>query len=234
MTKRAAPGRPPLEYTSATGRDPVSEALVTLISGLKPDARLPSERELATTLKVSRTALRDRLTVLEALGVLRRRSGSGTYVQALDSTNLTLALYLAISVSSLSLEALHSVRQGLERQAARRRRLGDPVLIAHMRKAVMAMEDSTDAHELELADIDFHRTLFQAAANPALSFFADALGGVLRRDVSKRRLRMQPLPDDHQMMVKLHNAVLESIQSSDAEAAMRAIDAHFDTIDRLP
>jgi len=214
--------------------DPVSAALAALVRNLAPGQRLPSERDLAVQFNVSRTALRDRLSVLEGLGILRRRSGSGTYVQELDSASLTLALDLAISASRLSLVDLHSVRHALERQAAlEATMLAEPVPIAYMLKAVKTMKTSNDPAEVDKADLAFHRALLHAAGNPALSFFADALSGVLQQSLAQRRQRMRLLPDDRQLMVELHLGVYEAVQSGDEVAAMRAIDHHFQTFDRL-
>lgn len=214
--------------------DPVSAAVSELIRQLAPGDRLPGERELATTLNVSRAALRDRLSQLEGLGVLERRTGSGTYVRELESANLTNALDLAVRASRLSLPALHSVRVALERQAAREAaRLAEPVPIAYMRKAVKTMQEPTalDA-DIFQADLSFHRALFNAAANPALSFFADALRGVLKKDLAKRRERMRVWPDDRQVMIDVHLAIYDAVQSGDEQAAMQAIDHHFDLIDQ--
>ncbi|MBS1678300.1 MAG: FadR family transcriptional regulator [Actinobacteria bacterium] len=214
------------------GEDPVSAAVSGLIRRLEPGDRLPGERELAATLNVSRTALRDRLGQLESLGVLERRTGSGTYVRELESANLTIALDLAVSASRLSLDALHSVRVALERQAAAEAAArAAAVPIAYMREAIGTMEGSSArGPEMFQADLAFHEALFNAAGNPALSFFAAALRGVLRDDLAKRRRRMQRLPDDQEVMVEVHTRVYEAIHAGDAEGAMRAIDHHFDVI----
>jgi DNA-binding transcriptional MocR family regulator len=50
--------------------------------GLAPGARLPSERELATSLKLSRTTTTNAYRELESRGVLRRHVGRGTFVCA--------------------------------------------------------------------------------------------------------------------------------------------------------
>jgi DNA-binding transcriptional MocR family regulator len=50
--------------------------------GLAPGARLPSERELANTLKLSRTTTTNAYRELESRGVLRRHVGRGTFVCA--------------------------------------------------------------------------------------------------------------------------------------------------------
>ncbi len=60
----------------------ISENLLERIAtgDLTPDERLPSERELSKTLKVSRMTLRAALHVLDNKGLLIRRPGDGTYI----------------------------------------------------------------------------------------------------------------------------------------------------------
>lgn len=60
----------------------ISENLLERIAtgDLSPDERLPSERELSKTLKVSRMTLRAALRVLDNKGLLIRRPGDGTYI----------------------------------------------------------------------------------------------------------------------------------------------------------
>jgi DNA-binding FadR family transcriptional regulator len=45
-----------------------------------PGAKLPNERELATQLNTSRTAVRSALAMMERQGLVRRRVGSGTFL----------------------------------------------------------------------------------------------------------------------------------------------------------
>ena len=47
---------------------------------LRPGDRLPAERELAAQIGVSRPSVRAGLHALAAMGVVRSRHGSGTYI----------------------------------------------------------------------------------------------------------------------------------------------------------
>jgi len=214
--------------------DPVSASLARLIQQMRPGERLPSERDLAVQLDVSRTALRDRLGMLEGLGVLRRRAGAGTYVETLRPDALSVALNLAISSSHLPLESLESVRIALERQAAAEAaRRADPVLIAYMKRAIDTMAATEQRADVLAADRAFHQSLLRAAGNPSLTFFADALSSVLTQDLAERseRLRAEPLSTSRQaLLVDHHTRIYDAIMAGDPEAAMRAVDGHFDAI----
>jgi len=214
--------------------DGVAEELARLIRRLGSGARLMPERELAAYLGVSRTALRDRLQLMEGLGVLKRVVGSGTYIQELNPTGLALGLDLALTSSQLPLGALHSVRVALERQAAMEAvDQTDPVLIAHMRKALDTIAAAPDDQAVDDADFHFHVTLLRASGNPALAFFADALSGVLHEALAERRAEMRRLAGDHEIMIRLHNTIYEAVQSGDRAAAAAAVDEHFETFDHL-
>ncbi|MGI8626087.1 MAG: FadR/GntR family transcriptional regulator [Geodermatophilaceae bacterium] len=214
--------------------DPVSAGLSDVIRSLAPGDRLLGERDLAVTLGVSRTALRDRLRLMEGLGVLRRTTGSGTFVQDLDPTGLALALDIALSSSRIPLSALHTVRTAIERQAAiEAAGQQDPVLIAHMRKAVDTIAASTEDSEVDNADFHFHDTLLRASGNQALAFFASALGGVLHKSLHERRIEMRKIAGDREVMARVHRDIYDAVASGDSVAAAAAVEEHFATFDRL-
>jgi len=71
----ATSARPSLRHRIA---DELRERLLT--GEMPAGSRLPSEPELARSLRVSRSSLRAAIALLEADGLLRRMHGSGTYV----------------------------------------------------------------------------------------------------------------------------------------------------------
>src|SRR5882724_1697577 len=73
---------------SHAGRESLYDQLVNALESaiergdLAPEARLPSERELAVSLKLSRTTTTNAYRELESRGLLRRHVGRGTFVCA--------------------------------------------------------------------------------------------------------------------------------------------------------
>ena len=73
----------------------ISEEIVDQIKSLiskgdlKPGDRIPSERELAVMLGVSRPSVREAIMVLDAMGFLEARQGGGTYVRSLMDASIT-------------------------------------------------------------------------------------------------------------------------------------------------
>lgn len=223
---------PPDTFAQSFAEDALSTALSQLIRRLAPGDRLPAERDLAVRLGVSRTALRDRLGVLEGLGMLRRRTGSGTYVSALRPATVGLALNLAISSSQIPLNHLESVRIALERQAAAEAARHREPAVAELVRSVEEMSTAPDLTGILRADQDFHRALLRASQNPSLEFFADALSGLLAEDLTARARRFDASSSTaaRELLVGRHAAIHEAIGRGDPLEAMRTVDRHFDAL----
>lgn len=91
------------------------EALISQ-GGMRPGDRLPSERELAESLGVSRTSVRQALKVLEAARLVECRIGSGTFVadpRFHDRAGLSGLLPDVVDIAFL--KHLIAARSGIER-----------------------------------------------------------------------------------------------------------------------
>jgi len=203
--------------------------LVTLLMAKEPGQQIPSERELAETLGISRTALRDRISRLVSLGILQRREREGTFLTGIQPDSISDTLILSLMSSQLTIDSLISVRFALERHAGMAAcDLRDEQALEDLAKAVRRMSDSDDGRELFEADNDFHRALFRASGSEGLIFFSQMLHSVLRGTV-----RYIALEHDREMLRKVHGDVLEAVQNQDREAAAAAIDSHFAWLETL-
>ena len=81
--------------------------------------RLPPERQLASSMGVGRSAIREALAALEILGVVSVRPGSGTYLRGNVSELLPQTLSWGMMLGEPKTRELIGVRHGLEVQAAR-------------------------------------------------------------------------------------------------------------------
>src|SRR5690349_20562334 len=116
------------EITAALGvlpsGTPVSEVarrMLDLFTGgsIAAGTRLPPERQLATTLGVGRSAVREALAALEILGIVEVRPGAGTYLRGSTSELLPQSLRWGILIGRRSTEELVELRGALEIYAAR-------------------------------------------------------------------------------------------------------------------
>ena len=73
-----------------------------ILAGIfKADDRLPAERELARILNVSRTAVREGIRLLEVIGIVESRQGSGNYITTHFDQTLEQVLTMMYTLDEL-------------------------------------------------------------------------------------------------------------------------------------
>jgi GntR family transcriptional regulator, transcriptional repressor for pyruvate dehydrogenase complex len=151
----------------------IAERIVTAISlgEFVPGQRLPTERDLAAMLEVSRTTVREALQRLQASGyvITRRGRGGGTFVRtgrgpdSDDMIRRTLLPAWAELTEILDLRRL--IEQLIARTAAQRRDQHD---IAAIRQAVDDYARAADRDASQLADNALHQAIARATHNARL------------------------------------------------------------------
>lgn len=180
-----------------------------IISGtLAPSERLP-EVELAATLGVSRTPVREALRLLLGEQLVERRSDGGFRVATLDISQIR-GVY---DVRAL-LEGLHA------RDACRRL---TPADFATLRQLIDRMSLLRD-HYAEVVRIgtDFHGLIEQVADNRWCSQMLQQIRGHIDR---YRRLSTREAGRSEAAVAE-HEAIYEALLSGDAERAESAMRAH--------
>lgn len=202
--------------------------IVRQIIEMGPGVKLPSERDQASELGASRTALRDRLSSLESIGVLERRVGVGTFTKGLRPEAVRESLILGMVSSGINVASLRPVRVALERQAVvEAARYSDYETNAGMFAALKAMEASDNTEALHSADVAFHKALFRASGSAGLIFFSEVMGGSLD---PKTRLVVSR---DKEMMRHVHRNIADAIAAHDVLRAVHSIEEHFSWLDSI-
>lgn len=135
---------------------------------LSPGDRLPSERELASALHVSRPSVREAVRSLQAEGVLVVRHGQGVYVAEPDARR---RLRSAMAELDHTLNELFAMREVLEVPAARwAAERQDTAALAAVQNAYDALEAAIrrqplDFAELQTLDAGFHLEIVRASGN---------------------------------------------------------------------
>ncbi len=189
-------------------------------AGLKVNDRLPAERELATSLGVSRPILREALRHLAALGVLEAKTGSGTYLRSLLAPT-DRHLIVRIEMERQSLMQLLELRRALETEVV-------ALVAARASEAeIEELEGLVDKLERDFfehgdnpeADKAFHLALYRCAGNPLFLRLIEPLWEALeqfwqyplgKKDFAKRTRLM-------------HRAIYERIRARDPEGARTAM-----------
>ncbi|MFD3513959.1 FadR/GntR family transcriptional regulator [Streptomyces sp. NPDC058657] len=232
---RTGPGPAP-ELTAAAAKETVThraiEAVKAMITSgrLTSGQRLPTERDLAVRLGISRSSMREAIRALTVLGVLESRHGSGVYVTNLDAVDLldTFGVVAEISPTSRLVEFLE-VRRILESSAAALAAARiDSSQLASLSAQLDAMNGTDDPEEFLAADMAFHRTVAQAAGNEALAAIVEGLSSRTFRARVRRGLQdagaFAQTREEHR---RIYRALLDR----DPEAARVAAAAHVSTVE---
>lgn len=191
---------------------------------LKPGDRLPSERDIASWLQVSRTSVRQALTALKAVGLVDVRHGGGVYVlRSPDEVIPTLALQLLDQYQQLP--AIMEVREALEtatcRLAARRRSAQD---LKRLRGALENMADAVaSGGDPAPADAQFHEAIALAAHNELLH----DLMSQLEDPIDKTRRASLSRPGRPPMSLEAHRLIYEAIEAENEDLAAERMREHL-------
>ena len=192
---------------------------------LKPGDRLPPERELARSLKISRSSLRAGIGFLAAMGVLKSRHGAGTFVAtgppALDSSSLTVLGALHGFLPWQMFEARLTIEASVAALAAER---ANNDQLAELAEEVAEMYASMDdPQEYLIHDIRFHRTIARASGNPILG----ALMETITANLYETRRATVEYSVDLKESAEMHREIYRAIRSRNPENARRAMEQHL-------
>ncbi|HXE79448.1 MAG TPA: FadR/GntR family transcriptional regulator [Vicinamibacterales bacterium] len=192
---------------------------------LKPGERLPSERELASRIGVSRPSVRSGLRTLAAMGIVRTRHGSGTYIShgppALDGTPLRVLAALHGMNPEQILEARRVLEVGVAGLAAERASMEQIAVLAEEVSGMFASVDNPDAFMAH--DLRFHRAIANASGNPVLATLLE----MITRLFFESRRRPERTPEQFREMAIVHRNIYQAVRARDAERARREMNSHL-------
>jgi GntR family transcriptional regulator, transcriptional repressor for pyruvate dehydrogenase complex len=190
--------------------------------------RLPPERDLCEQFKVSRTVIREAIRLLEAKGLIISYGGSGSYVSAIQSSDVvnSLEMYIATQNIEMPYADLMEIRRVIEVQvavlAAERAKPDD---IAQLDQILQNQRFAlNDPALFAQYDLEFHMSMARATGN---HLFELILSPIVEPLYEGRRLSSE-IPGVAQEAINLHQAVLDRIKSGDAEGAGEAMSAHLE------
>jgi len=213
----------------------ISEEIVTqikvLISDgqLKPGERVPSERELAALLGVSRPSVREAIMVLEAMGLVESRQGGGTFVRSLTESALADPLMSLVEKNPRMLHQLAEVRMGLETWSAylAAQRATDAE-IETLRQLVDEMERQAEDGGWD-AEVDtrFHYAITTATHNTIQLHVLNTIHGLFHTTIMVALTEFYQKEGYIKMLLKHHRSILERIAARDPEGARQAMSEHL-------
>jgi GntR family transcriptional repressor for pyruvate dehydrogenase complex len=234
VSRRAQRPAVTLERLPSLGvKERVAGQLRSLIEAgsLQAGEQLPSERELAEQLGVSRSTVREAVQFLGAMGLVEIRHGSGTFVRPKGDRDQLPSEWLRWTQRHQGqVHELLEVRRGLEAVAAelaaeRADDLSDiEAALADMEAAI----EGPDVPGLVEADLAFHTALAAVTGNTALQQLTESLG----RELLRERGAIWNERGRPERSLSEHRRIYEAVRAGDAIGARAAVVDHLHSVEQ--
>lgn len=187
---------------------------------LRAGDQLPSERAIAEEFAANRKTVRQALQRLADMGVIDRRQGSGSYVQAYAAISARSTEEIEVPAASPldALEARKVFEPGLYRLVVARATGED---FERMREAIEHMRAAKDQTSFKKAGYEFHLQVARATRNPVLVGMYEMLVAARGKAGWGKLLQLndrKELRDDQ--LAGLQN-IFDALLARDADAAAR-------------
>lgn len=192
--------------------------------------KLPGQRQLAEELCVSRASLREAITMLEGLGLLRSEPGRGVFIARPGQEGDGSAYGRWSFHGRYALRDVYMVRSQLEELAVRlAASVITPSGVQLLRDTVAQMRSAGESGDLVAmaeADHAFHARIFELAGSPML---LDIVAGIHELIESSRRVAFAN-PARVREPIHEHETIIDALQTGSPEAAAQAMRHHLHNV----
>jgi DNA-binding FadR family transcriptional regulator len=223
-------GVPGSGFVRRTVKDMIVDKLASLIATgvLQIGDDLPSERDLAMALSVSRETVRGAIQTLAGRGIVETSQGARTCVVSTDVGHVHSGITGPGTINRYDIDAVHAARLLVERAvvAEAAEHIDDEVL-ARL-DALLAVQARTmdDPIRFLISDREFHVAIYRSSQNALLcDFVIDLYTYMLeqRRDAVSQPGAIRRSYEDHQEIVL-------ALRAHDAAATAAAFSRHIERI----
>ncbi|HEX7074012.1 MAG TPA: FCD domain-containing protein [Hyphomicrobiaceae bacterium] len=210
----------------------MAERLLAQMAGgtLLSERKLPPERILAETFKVSRGVVREALNALQMAGIVERHVGDGTYLaESIDPLQLkAVSLRQTLDASANVIEAIEArealdlavTNLAIENAKADDLEVMDGIL-GRMRGAI----DGGDVHRYLPLTLDLHAAIARAGGNSVLAGVVCYLIDLIRPNLWIIEQNYSPSIADESFGI--HKAMVDAIRERSRRKAQAAVRKHY-------
>jgi GntR family transcriptional repressor for pyruvate dehydrogenase complex len=196
-------------------------------NNLKAGDQLPTERNLAEVLEVSRPVIREALGTLEALGLIVKKQGKGIFLKDPNFSVLFNEMMTVWKQDENSLEQLLNFRIILEQASVEH-------IIEHSQPGdleslyeiiVQSEQPAISFSEFIKLDYLFHRKLLSLTRSPLFTQLTDVINKYFYGIETKKKL--DGSVPDYPITIKQHRRIVELLQAKDKEGAAQMLKVHL-------
>lgn len=208
--------------------DYIKKLLIT--EKLSVGDKLPAERTIADTLSISRNSTREALRMLDHMGVIASKQGSGNYLVGDIQQNLVDSLSMMLIMRTTNRMEISQFRRYIELSAFnivfdRHIDFNTDVLADTLAK----MENASMQDKIHL-DKEFHYLFFSASNNQLMISIMNALSEIYENFVEF--ILTNADKNIQNRLAQTHHNLYRSFVAKDKTSGIRAINEHYDIIEK--
>lgn len=200
---------------------------------LRPGDALPSERELASLIGVSRPPLREALNALQAMGFVEIRPRRKIIVKSVAEKTFLDPLSLFISEDIDKIFELLEMRRAMESWAAyMAAKRATPKDIEKLQAIVHRDQNNLkNSRDDAKTDADFHVAISAATHNTLFSHLMASCYHLLWNTQRVSRDRIFQKKVNRKLIAQQHLRIFEAIRDRDSQSASREAISHIDFVE---
>lgn len=198
---------------------------------LKYGDKLPTENELANEFGVSRSTVREALLILEFMGLVETKKGSGTEITMPNENEIIDRISDFTGQGNDFILHLCEARIMIEPQAARLAALkAEQKDKDELWRYLEEMRDKIE-NQLPIKDaaMDFHRLISRSSKNPFLEYMLNSLYNLL---INGTKIVFS-IPGRTECSLKEHIEIYKAIVAGDGEKAQLLMEEHITKVKEL-
>ncbi len=210
---------------------------IILTGELQPGDRLPTEKELAVLLHVSRPTLREALTVLEAIGLIQVKPREGSIVKSILPQSIQEPIQDMIDVDPFKVLELFEFRKKIDSEGAA---LAAERATAKELKEIKESADTLERHmkekksilELEVAKL-YQKTFFaiaDATHNSIYAHFMKSIWTLLEGGIPYSRQKLLGVPNISNKLFRQYRQIVNMLLERKPAQARNAVAKHLDYV----
>ncbi|MHB8469584.1 MAG: FadR/GntR family transcriptional regulator [Gaiellaceae bacterium] len=199
-------------------------------TGARPGTRLPTERQLAQELGVTRAAVRHALALLEAAGRISREVGRGTFLRE------------AVGAPAAESGGHPETDDFGPADVISARELIEPLVLplvvaratgrdfAELDRGLRTGDAAVSAADFETSDYAFHHAIVAAAHNPLLLRMYAPIEAARHGSLWGNLKRSHDSPERRALYQRDHHEIVEALRARELDRALTATRVHLERV----
>lgn len=198
---------------------------------LKKGDKLPTERELAEQLKVSRTSVREAIRALEVIGLTESIQGAGNYIKNDFEKSLFEPLSVMFMLQESSPVDIFNLREVLEMECCKLavKNVKDYELYK-LEAIISEMKESNDEERNSVLDKELHSLIASISGNKLIINVLNVVSVLIEASIKEYRSQIINLFKNNDKLMEIHERIYLSLAAKSEKQMIDAMNDHYELI----